>query len=559
VALLATGCEIKQEQPETKPPPVIRVPPVQAALVAKDAALAQQADRQAQTQPRQPTQPKPQAPPKSVSLADAHPNRDRNDLFFAADDSPNANRATESAKSQFNVHQALIRIAAEIRDALGLGKTLVVLLVEQTPDAGQLPDRMSEQMTRLSNMLCVTNPGRFEMAVISYGSTVKLLTAGATGNVDQLDQALSSLKRSDSDAEKTAESNAGADVFAAFQQAVEKFLPYRARGYEVIFVVAGASSGDDLNLADQTIIALHRAAVPVYGLGPAMPFGAPRNTNRASRQEAAAAATPAGADHRRFESLWPERLQLVLSGNQTTVDLNDSGYGPFGLERICRLTGGKFFRLRNDYPPGWTIDPSTGDIPWLLSDKYAPNYLDEKQYDQLLSQNKCRQALHEAALLPPTEGLESVRTDFPKEKDEAALAKIVTTAQKAAAIHDQPIQQLYDTLIVGEPDRPKLTGARWQAGYDLALGQVLAAKARLDGYNAMLALLKQGKSFAHADSTRWVLEPADEIAAGSVLDKMAKKSRAYLQRVVNQHPGTPWAAVAQRELHYPAGWKFVEK
>jgi hypothetical protein len=185
--------------------------------------------------------------------------------------------------------------------------------------------------------------------------------------------------------------------------------------------------------------------------------------------------------------------------------------------------------------------------------------LDDEQYNRLLTANKCRQALHDAALLPPAEGLDAVRMEFPKQQDEAALAKLITTAQKAAAIQDQPIQMLYDTLIAGEADRPKLTGVRWQAGYDLALGQVLAAKARLDGYNAMLALLKQGKTFANADSTRWVLEPADEIAAGSTLDKMAKKSRAVLQRVVTEHPGTPWAALAERELRYPAGWKLTEK
>jgi len=75
----------------------------------------------------------------------------------------------------------------------------------------------------------------------------------------------------------------------------------------------------------------------------------------------------------------------------------------------------------------------------------------------------------------------------------------------------------------------------------------------------MLAILKQGKNFANPDSTRWVLEPADEIAASSALDKMAKNSRTYLNRVVTEHPGTPWAEIAQRELRYPAGWKLVER
>ena len=40
---------------------------------------------------------------------------------------------------------------------------------------------------------------------------------------------------------------------------------------------------------------------------------------------------------------------------------------------------------------------------------------------------------------------------------------------------------------------------------------------------------------------------------------MAKNSRVYLKRVVSKHKGTPWAAIAERELKYPAGWELVEK
>jgi hypothetical protein len=517
VVLLSSGCEIKTNQPETNPP-VIRVPPAQAALVGMGEKLQQERAQQAE-----------------------RPNQRRDALLAAGNSSKNDSDAVAS-KYKFNVHQAVDRIAAEIHDALSLRKTLVVLFIEQTSQAGSLPERATQQLSPLVQNLCSSYPGRFEMAIVGYSNDVNLLTPAPTADPDQLEAALTAARQTSGDK---------ANVFAAFNEAIEKFLPSRSRGYEVIFIVAGPSSGDDLNLADQTIVALKRAAIPVYGIGPAIPFGTPRNVKKASLQPKAV--------NRSYESIAPEQLQLALSGNQNTADLVDSGYGPFGLQRICLMTNGKFYRLRNYEPPGWATDPETGDIKSDLLAKYAPDYVDQDHYQHLLASNKCRQALHDASLLPPCEGLGSVRTEFPKQQDEAALAKIITNAQKAAAINDQPIQKLYDALIAGEPDRPMLTGARWQAGYDLALGQVLAAKARLDGYNAMLALLKQGKTFANPGSSRWLLEPANENAAGSVLDKMAKKSRIYLQRVVAEHPGTPWAAVAARELRYPAGWKLVEK
>ncbi len=389
-----------------------------------------------------------------------------------------------------------------------------------------------------------------QMAVIGYGAEPKFLVSEPTSDVEKLRSALTELSA------KTRTRSEKVAPFAAVGKAIEKYLSYRKMGFEVIFVIAGASSGADLQEADELIAALKRSAVPVFGLGPAVPFD---NSSDGSLQPSNASAEATSSPKPRSESLYPERIQLELVDREAADTLTDSGYGPFGLARICRQTGGKFFRLRSGGSGGWELDPATGDVKSELLAKYAPDYVSEEQYKQLLAQNKCRLALHNAALLPPASGLPpNVRTSFAKEKDEATMAKSIKKAQQDAAERDQPLQQLYDALAPGEADRPSLTGARWQAEYDLAMGQMLAAKARLDGYNTILAVLKQGKNFAKPDSKRWVLEPADELAASSALDKMVKNSRVYLQRVVTEHPGTPWAVIAEGELRHPAGWKLVE-
>jgi hypothetical protein len=33
----------------------------------------------------------------------------------------------------------------------------------------------------------------------------------------------------------------------------------------------------------------------------------------------------------------------------------------------------------------------------------------------------------------------------------------------------------------------------------------------------------------------------------------------YLNRVIKDHPGTPWALLAQRELKDPLGWKWEDR
>ena len=54
----------------------------------------------------------------------------------------------------------------------------------------------------------------------------------------------------------------------------------------------------------------------------------------------------------------------------------------------------------------------------------------------------------------------------------------------------------------------------------------------------------------------WLLSPADTVTTGSRSEKLANKAKTYLQRVVDKHPETPWAMIAQRELEIPIGWQW---
>jgi hypothetical protein len=93
----------------------------------------------------------------------------------------------------------------------------------------------------------------------------------------------------------------------------------------------------------------------------------------------------------------------------------------------------------------------------------------------------------------------------------------------------------------------------------LAIGRALAVKVRTEGYNVMLAQAKQGLKFKDPRNDTWVLRPAREVTANSALAKDALAATAYLQRVVAEHPGTPWAMDAERELEQPLGWQWRER
>ena len=55
-----------------------------------------------------------------------------------------------------------------------------------------------------------------------------------------------------------------------------------------------------------------------------------------------------------------------------------------------------------------------------------------------------------------------------------------------------------------------------------------------------------------------VIGPSREIHSGSALKKQAAEANEYLTRVVDEHPDTPWAMLASRELASPLGWQWSE-
>ena len=122
---------------------------------------------------------------------------------------------------------------------------------------------------------------------------------------------------------------------------------------------------------------------------------------------------------------------------------------------------------------------------------------------------------------------------------------------------DYKLNEIVTLLEQGEKDRTKIKEPRWQAAYDTAYGRALAMRVRSFGYNMTLAQMKANpKSFDKKGDNTWELVASDEITSGVQVKKMAAKAQEYLERVVNQHQGTPWAKLAERELSKPMGWSW---
>jgi hypothetical protein len=267
------------------------------------------------------------------------------------------------------------------------------------------------------------------------------------------------------------------------------------------------------------------------------------------------------------ETLYPERIKLSFSGSKLDDDPIDSGFGPYGLTRLAVETGGIYFAVhpnrsvtktvsRRD-TAAYTAHMSHFFDPSIMR-RYKPDYVSVQEYDKRISSNQARRKLIEAAMSPELQQMESPELRFVK-RDEATFANALSEAQKKAAALEPRVNILYEVLRQGEADREKETVPRWQAGYDLAMGRVLAVKVRTESYNAMLAAAKRGLKPKDPKSNTWTLKPDDDLTSvGSALQKVGDRARMYLERVVKDHEGTPWALLASQELKDPLGWKWEE-
>ena len=474
---------------------------------------------------------------------------------------------------------AVDRISEEIIQSLEDNKTLVVWLFDQS---GSLLEQRAQIMARLdkvyqdleiSGLLGDPNETlsanqRLLTDVIAFGSEVNPMLKKPTADYERASRAIGEIQLDTTGVERVM----GAVIEAAnrykWMHKVDSKTKKRKRN--VRFIIVSDEAGDDGKRTDEAVKICRDSQIPVYVIGVPAPFGRQETDVKWVDPDPKFDQTPQVARvNQGPESLMPERLQLDLTGNALDLDLIDSGFGPFNLTRLCFETDGIYFAVhpnRNSRGVRWNeVSNYSAFLRYFFDAQvmkaYRPDYVTRRTYQTALNQNQSRSALVRAAAFTSAGRLATPRLRFPK-FDEAQFVNMVSRAQRDAALIEPKLNQLFEILKSGEQDRLQETALRWQAGYDLAIGQALAAKVRAETYNMMLALIKTRLKFddpktenARQNNT-WLLRPANTVETGSRSAKLADKAKTYLQRVVELHPETPWALIAQRELDTPIGWQW---
>lgn len=467
---------------------------------------------------------------------------------------------------------AIDRITHEILQSLQQRRTLVVWLFDQSGSLDRTRKEIYERFDRIYEELQVVEKSGHESfkrhsdkpllsAIVQFGQKCEFLTEEPTDDLAALKKAIEGIQNDPTGVE---------NVFQSIGLCVDKYQKYRTDipRRNVMFVVVSDEVGDDERELDRCVAKCRRTEIPVYVIGVPAPFGRTELKVKFVDPDPSFDQSVQWVPVRQGpETIYPERLRLGFTpGENDDLEELASGFGPFALTRLCYETGGIYFAIHANSSAASRAMGSS-DTPVMASRiqhffdpgimrRYRPDYKPIQEYERMLNENLARRSLVEAAQLSWVSPMESPTLKFPKE-NEGALKALLDEAQKTAAKLEPKVDQLYLVLARGEKDRDKLTEPRWRAGFDLAMGRVCAVKVRTEGYNTMLASLKNGRNFENDKNDTWELTPADNYE-GSAIQKMAEKAKVYLQRVVDEHPGTPWALIAERELATPLGWEWKE-
>ena len=440
---------------------------------------------------------------------------------------------------------AIDRITQELQASLRQSRTLVMWAFDCTPSLKErrnmIADRF-ENVYRQLDALEATKTNGLTTVVASYADKFNLLTKEPVTDVRQVISKVREIKDIQSDKENT---------FNAVKSLATQFQRYRKDhgGQKMMMILITDEKGSDEQIVDETILLCRRYNIRVFVVGNSTLFG---RAETFIRWDYGDGGPPEDVElDGGPETVEPEALALGFwgAGDDRSLTRMSSGYGPYALTRLCRETGGMYFVAETNAQH--MFDAS-------VMRNYQPDYRPAKEYMLAKQKSPAKIALVAAAQASKEQTIQIPPEVFRADTDNALKTEI-TEAQKPAAVLAFQLNKLYPLLQAGEKDREKLKEPRWRAGYDLAMGRVLAMKVRFEGYNKMLAEMKSTpQAFKKKESNQWKILASKEILAGADIKKMEKQASAYLKRVIDEHPGTPWATLAAKELGTPMGWQWVE-
>jgi hypothetical protein len=403
------------------------------------------------------------------------------------------------------------------------------------------------------------------------------------------------------------------NVMSALSKALYQ-IPAHLRNLRIEVVIWTDESGDDLDLLEDVIQQCRYRQARVHVVGPLSVFGMRQGLQQyvIGPPYNIPMMLPV---NRGPDSAFVERARLPIwdstsnfgwgSGNFMPATLNGASFGgphrerllastgPYALTRLALATGGTFTALER------AGDAAVFDRSRLKD--YLPDYRSGAAIAMDIDMYPIRRAIIESAALmgdieywPPRFEFPSVgNKEFPyahyvpyMEPARALstldndLAEDINNLQPAQRAIEQAIQMLLMAGMpgsVGSPGQVKASDSktgivvggiqtaeaydaerspRWRAWYELNLGRLLAHSVRINEYKIIrqrfeLPEIKQ--EILNKGVNHFILVPSKLLHGGTDSETRAAMAKKLLERVIRDHPNTPWSQLAEWELERPFG------
>lgn len=181
-------------------------------------------------------------------------------------------------------------------------------------------------------------------------------------------------------------------------------------------------------------------------------------------------------------------------------------------------------------------------------EKYQPDYASESELEGKLSEFPLR-AMTMKATKVLDRSLKTFRMRFPEESDEANFKKKIEQEQETPAYVTAELGDLLDEMKKLEEQRDQEKSPRWLAHFDYTQARVLAQLAHVQEYSFVLGnkLRKDTPKIKDArNHNGWIIVPQKKLEQKETRGFESERQK-LLNKIIKEHPGTPWEILARRE------------
>jgi hypothetical protein len=510
----------------------------------------------------------------------------------------------QSLSTSNSVEGAVDRVTAELQTKLEKGDLLVVWMLDASNSLVDDRQRVAARLTPFYEDLVTrrsVEKHQLVSAVVSFGNTMRERVA-PTEFGEPIVAAVESLPVDRSGNEK---------VFEAVAKCAEHYRQSWRDG-QLAIVIWTDESGDDIQNLEQTIKVCREQKVSVSVVGPSSVLGA--DTGLHSYLDPDSQSTYQIPVKRGPESAMPERIELgywyltrfqrggrrgqgesrgqgrprggqgrprggqgrprgglgqlpAWLGGQDLEGIV-SGFSPYALTRLTIQTGGSYTIF--DRPE------DRGPFNLVSMNRYAPSYSSYAHYVQQFRSHPLRDAVMKAVAqlegkkidAPPTmlfikttgpRIFDFMRFYYPPLEFQAKLrssrGRLTGQAARYTRVVEAALRHVSadESLDVGLEDLHRYeTSPRWRAWYDLTRGRLLATSVRLEEYRLTVNAIAKAGALA-STTNHLILVASPELRSDEKFQRRAEEAERLLRRCVDEHRGTPWEVLAQRDLDFALG------